>query len=159
MAVDSYSDKNYEHKRAIYDVLAQIMSDMKYEMNGSHGWNMPVEELKGVTLRLIGEESLEITHHRFELATVEELAMKSRDYKPFLNEVERELRKRFEEYTGKKISLKKIDEHLLQAEAYGKFQAETSYIYSGKVGHRGGMRPYRRYLMRDKRIYDFSAKL
>lgn len=153
----SYEEKNYNRKKAMYDVLAQCLEDLKIEQNGMHSWNVPVEQLKGITFRFDGSGQLEMTYHRFEVATIEGMAHKADDGKKFLDTVVKELKKKFRKYTGKALELKKIRED--QAiDKYSRVQADTSWMLgSSRYGY--GSRPVGRYLVRDSRIYDFDIEL
>lgn len=154
--VESYEEKNYNRKKAIYDVIAQSLQDIKVEQNGMHGWNVPVEQLKGITARLIGEGNLEITYHRFEVATIEGMAHRQDDGKKFLDMVVKEVKKKFRKFTGKTLDLKKVRED--QAiDKYSRLQADTSWMLgSSRYGY--GSRPVGRYLVRDSRIYSFDIE-
>lgn len=149
-----YEDKNYNRKRALYDVIAQILEDLKHEQNGKHGWNMPVQEMKGVTGRLLGEGCLEITYHRFEVCTIEGLARNEDNGKQFIGSVVKELKKRFKKITGKPLKLDKIRED--QAiDKYSRLQADTSWMLgSSRYGY--GSRPVGRYLVRNSCVYEFD---
>jgi hypothetical protein len=155
--VQSYEERNYNRKKSLYDVLAQIMQDLKIEQNGMHSWNMPVENLKGITSRIIGDGNLEMTYHRFEVCTIEGLAHREDDGKKFLDIVAKELKKRFKKYTGKTLELKKIrDDQGL--EKYSRLQADTSWMLgSSRYGY--GARPVGRYLVRNSRIYEFDTEV
>jgi hypothetical protein len=156
--VAGYEEKNYLQKRAIYDSIVQALEDIKHgTVHGGHGWNLPVEHVKGLTARLIGEENLELTYHHIETATVEDLARMEQTGKEFLGEAEKELKKRFKKLTGKALKLKKVKEDRGIDKA-SRIQAETSWMV-GSSRHGFGGRPYGRYLVRDSRIYKIDATL
>jgi hypothetical protein len=156
--VIGYADKNYQQKKAIYDCLAQALEDLKYDtVAAGHRWNTPVEQVRGLTARLIGEGNLEITYHHVEVTTVEGLARLEEFGKDFLKETEKELKKRFKKLTGKALKLKKIKEDR-SFEKQSRVQADTSWML-GSSRHGYGNRPVGRYLVRDSRVYDISAAL
>lgn len=153
----SYEEKNYNRKKAMYDVLAQVLQDIKIEQSGMHNWNLPVEQLKGITSRFDGSGLLELTYHRLEVATIEGMAHKQEDGKKFLETVVKELKKKFKKYTGKTLELKKIRED--QAiDKYSRLQADTSWMLgSSRYGY--GSRPVGRYLVRDSCVYQFDTEM
>jgi hypothetical protein len=156
--VVSYADKNYQKKKALYDVVAQCVEDMKYGTHSQQNrWNLPVEHIQGLTARLIGEGYLELTYHRYEVTTVEGLTRLEDRGKDFMKEVLKELKKNFKKYTGKSLTLKEIksDRGIDKA---SRIQADSSWMLgSSRYGH--GARPVGRYLVRDSFLYEFSAKL
>ena len=153
----SYAERNYQQKKSIYDCIAQAVQDLKYDsVAASHRWNLPVEQIRGLTARLMGE-NLEITYHHMEVTTVEGLARLEEFGKSFLSETEKELKKRFKKLTGKVLNLKKIKEDR-SFEKASRVQAETSWML-GSSRHGYGSRPVGRYLVRDSRLYEFSAEL
>jgi hypothetical protein len=153
----SYTDKGYQQKKAIYDSISQVISDMKHECGGRHGWNLPVEQVSGVTSRFVSDSLLELTYHRFEVCTVEGLARKENDGPTFLAEVVKELKKRFRKHTKKNLNLKKVKEG--QAiDKTSRIQADTSWMLgSSRYGY--GARPVGRYLIRDSCVYEFDVDL
>ena len=156
--VIGYADKNYQQKKSIYDCLAQALEDLKYDTVASgHKWNIPVEQVKGLTARLLGGEHLEITYHHMETTTVEGLSRLEDFGKDFLKETEKELKKRFKKLTGKALKLKKIKEDR-SFEKASRVQADTSWML-GSSRHGYGQRPVGRYLVRDSRVYEISAAL
>lgn len=154
--VVTYSEKNYQQKRSIYDSIAQCIDEMKYNETNGVGWNRALEEMKSVTARFIGNENLELTYHRFEMTTIEGLSRMEDDGKRFLAEVEKELKRRFKEKTGKALKLKmlKADQ---SNEKYSQLQSDNSWMV-GSSRHGGGS-PIGRFLIRDSQVYSFSAKL
>jgi len=156
--VIGYEDRNYQQKKSIYDCIAQALEDLKYDTAATgHRWNLPVEQIRGLTARLIGEGNLELTYHHMETTTVEGLARLEEFGKSFLQETEKELKRRFKKITGKALKLKKIKEDR-SFEKASRVQADTSWMLgSSRYGY--GARPVGRYLVRDSRIYEISASL
>lgn len=155
--VEGFEDKNYSQKRAIYDALAQVFQEFKLEGMNSYGWNKPVQQLDGVTMRFLGQNCLELTYHRFEVSTVEGLARRDDDGPKFLQNVAKELKKRFRKKIGKTLKLEKV--RLDQAiDKQSRVQADTSWqLGSSRYGY--GARPVGRYLVRDSCVYEFDLDL
>lgn len=162
--VISYGDKNYQAKKNLYDSIAQCVEDIKHgDVHGGHRWVMPVQDLTGLTSRLVDGAHLEITYHRFVNGTYEDLARQSldEDGKKFINEVVKQLKKKFKERTGKALTLKEVEKDEPRKrgfDKYGNVQAETSWML-GSSRHGYGGRAVGRYLVRDSCVYEFSAKL
>lgn len=154
--VVSYAEKNYLQKKNLYDSIAQVFSDWKNETANSYGWNKPVQEMNGCTMRFLAEGHLEITYHRFEVCTVEGLARGDNNGPKFLKDVVKELKKSFRKKTGKALKLEKVRED--QAiEKYSRIQADTSWMLgSSRYGY--GARPVGRYLVRDSCVYEFDIE-
>lgn len=157
-----YADENYEKSKALYDQVAQVFEDYKYgAVSSGHTWNMPVQEIKGITMRFRGENLLEITYHRYEVTSVEGLArIKQKDEGlTFVEEVAKKLKKEFKSATGKALTLKKVSEDMPPFfEKASRLTAETSWVLgSSRYGH--GSRPVGRYLTRSARTYEFSASV
>ena len=160
MATDSYADKNYQQKKALYDVLHQVFQDWKYGVvHTNKSWSLPVEEIQGATLRMIGEDLIELTYHHYEVTTVEGLARMelTKDGQRFINSMMKELQKAFEKTTGSKLKVNKVDEGQGLDKA-SRVQADTSWML-GSNKHGYGARPVGRYLVRDTAVYEFSANL
>jgi len=153
----SYEDKKYDRKKAIYDVVIQIVEDLKYEGNSMHGWNRPAQEAQGLTAKLIGNDNLELIYHRYEVTTVEGLARGERDGYIFLDNVVKEIKKRFKKYTKKTLKLQKVQES--QAiDKVSRIQSDTSWMLgSSRYGY--GQRPVGRYLLRDRCVYSMDCDL
>ena len=155
-----YSEKNYQRKREIYDVIAQCIEDIRYgTIHSAQGWNMLAERVKGITSKFLGEEHLQITYHRYEVGTVEELARIEidKDGEKFIGEIIKELKRKFKQCTGKALTVKevKVDQGL---EKVSRLSAESSFLLSSS--HRGSAgRPIGRYLIRTSVVYEFSANL
>lgn len=159
-SVVSYADKNYQQKKALYDILLQVFQDWKYgQVHTSRSWNTPVQDIKGATLRLVGEEHLELTYHHYEVTTVEGLARQNltEDGQKAIDAMMESICKEFKEVTGKTLKVKKIrnDQGIEKA---SRISAETSWMLgSSRYGY--GARPVGRYLVRDNAIYEFDAEL
>jgi hypothetical protein len=143
--VISYADKNYQRKKALYDILAQSLENIKYGASSSgHRWNKPVQEVQGITIRLIGTEHLQLTYHRYEIGTLDEMMMREQNENglSFIKEVEKALKKEFKSISGKTLDLKRV-EHKSSPEHVSSYAT----------------RPHARFLVRDSALYEFSATL
>jgi hypothetical protein len=155
--VKGYEDLNYKQDKQIYDSIAQAFQDFKVERNGGHGWNKPVEQLEGVTMRFVSEDKLELTYHRYEVTTVEGLARLDDAGGKFLKEVVKGLKKKFESLTGKTLTLERVHEDRA-IDKVSRIQADTSWMLgSSKYGY--GARPVGRYLVKDSCVYKFDTDL
>ncbi len=156
-----YAEENYVQQKALYDIMSQVFENYRYgAVSSGHTWNKPTEEIKGVTMRYLGEGLLELTYHRYEVTTVEGLERIKQDDpgSKFLGEVVKALKKEFKSETGKPLTLTVAKKKDVQFEKAGRITAETSFLLgSSRYGH--GARPVGRYLARTGCVYDFSAKL
>jgi len=165
----SYADKNYQQSKAVYDVMQQCLEDIKYgrsssvhnadAMHGGVAWNTPVDQVKGIVMRFLGENHIQLTYTHWEVGTVEQMAQMDldKDGEKFLKEVEKQLKKRFKSYTKKSLTLKKVKlDH--KAEKGSNVQSDTSWmIGSSRFGY--GSRPLGRYLIKDACFYEFKTTL
>jgi alpha-galactosidase/6-phospho-beta-glucosidase family protein len=157
----AYADENYVQKKNLYDVLSQVFENYKYGATSiGHSWNQPLDQVRGVTMRYLGENLLELTYHRYEVTTVEGLERMKRDNdgEKFVTEVVKQLKKEFKSETGKDLTMKKVKGKPIYFEKAGRVSGEKSFLYSSTTyGH--GARAVGRYLAKTSCIYDFSAKL
>jgi len=151
-------ENNYQQKKAIYDILRQVFEDFKYDkVHGGHTWNTPVEQIQGITMRMLGESQVELTYHHYEVTTIEGINRADDNGKEFLDAVVKQLKSRFKRETGTALTLKpvKSDRNL---EKVSRLSAESSWMLgSNRYGH--GARPVGRYLIRDVCLYDLHADL
>jgi len=158
-AILGYADKNYIQKKSIYDALYQAFNDCKYGViHGDNGrWNVPVEMMQGVTMRLIGPEHFELTCHYYEVCTMEGLARVEDKGYDFIDGVVKEVKKVFKNNTGKAVKIKEIKKDR-SLDKVSRLSAESSWMLgSSRYGH--GARPVGRFLIRDSKVFDFSASL
>lgn len=155
-AVLSYADKNYKRQKALYDVLAQVFQEWKYgAVHTNNKWNLPVEQISGMTMRLLGEGHLELTYHHYEVTTVEGLARAELEGKKFVEEVVKILKKEFKKITGEALDLKKVKDGQV-IDKVSRIQADSSWMLgSSRYGY--GNRPVGRYLVRDSCVYSFDV--
>jgi len=152
--VTSYGDKNYQQKKELYDILFQVFQDWKYGKVHSQGsWNIPVNEIEGTTIRLVGEH-LEMTYHHYEVASRDEIQMmnNTKDGQRFIDEMMKALKKEFKKVTEKPLTIKKIKDYQ-DLDKVSKISAESSWLYSSGNNNRA----VGRYLIRDTATYEFSA--
>ena len=155
----AYADENYMQQKNLYDTVSQVFENYKYGATSiGHSWNMPVEEIRGITLRYLGDNLLELTYHRYEVDTVEGLHRSEPEGQKFLSEVVKALKKEFKSATGETLEMKKVRESPVYYEKVSRLSAETSWMLgSSRYGH--GARPVGRYLAKTICVYDFSANL
>jgi len=153
--VVSYTDKNYQQSGNIYDTLAQCLDEFKYNsVHSVNSWNMPTNEIQGVTMSLVGENNVRLIYHRYKVGTVEEVAKSNMEEEgqKFLKDVVKELKKKFKSKTDKALTMKEVEVENHTDKA-SRISAETSFI----AGSNG--RPVGRFLIRDVALYEISASL
>jgi hypothetical protein len=150
-------NKNFTEKKNIFDLLYQIFEDIKGEKYNNRGWNLPVEEIQGVTFRLMSDGKLQITYHRYEVCDMEGLVRKKPDGVKFVEEITRELKSRFKKLTKKTLKLKKENESQ-DIDKQSRMQADSSWLLgSSRYGY--GARPVARFLIKDAVTYSFDVDL
>ena len=148
----SYDDKSYANSKHIYDVIAQIFDDLKNE-NNTYGWNKLVCNLEGMTMKFIGENSLQFTHHRYENGTIDDISRLDKNEK-FIKEIMTDIKKRFKKQTKLNIELKKIRDDR-QIEKVSNHTAETSSMWGGKAY---GNSLVGKFLVRDMCVYLYEIE-
>jgi hypothetical protein len=152
-----YSEKNYKQKEALYDCIAQAFVNLKARKYSNHRWNVRIEDLNGIQMKLLNREFLSLTYHRIEVGTTDSLARESNKGSEFLREVEKELKKEFKKLTKKALKLKKVKDDQM-VEKYSHVSADTSWMVGssryGGPGYNVG-----KYLVRDTRVYQFDEDL
>ena len=153
--VISYEDKKVDRSRCIYNSIIQAFEDVKYGEVGNMGkWNKLAENIKGITIRLVGNDRIELTYHRYEVTTVEGLARLENTGKDFIKEVVKELKKQFKKLTGKALELKELN-YDKSLEKVSQLQGERTWLLGGGPY---GQRPVGRYLVREWCIYEFDSE-
>jgi len=148
----SYEDRNYQQKKNLYDSIVQAFINMKAEKSAEQKSFVVAEKIKGITLKLVNNEFLSLTYHRYEVGTTDTLARSKDEVNTFLKDIEKELKKSFKKFTKKALKLKKEKEdQVIEKVSMG--QADTSWaLGSSRLdNNRAG-----RYLVRDTRIYSFD---
>jgi hypothetical protein len=154
--VKSYEDKKYIRTADLYPMIEQSHQDIRHERSGTHGWNKPVHEMEGVTLRHLGGNRVQITYMRYEMMTREQILRQEGDGFKLVDEYVKELKKKFRENTKKAINFKKVKDS--QNESYEKVSAifaPTSRFGSFNQTNR----PVSRILIRNTVVYDFDTSL
>ena len=139
-SVLSYEDRKYIQKKHLFDSVMQSFENVKQELQSENTWNMPSEQLNGITIRLVGEK-LVLTGHRMETGTLDHIARKRDDGKPFIKQVEKALKKEFRKFTGKVLNLEREDENQV-IEAHGGYSPRGA-----------------RYYIRDSVTYEFTSSV
>jgi len=147
--------KHYNQNEDYYAMIMQIFQEMKQEKNNSFGMSMPIEELKGLTIKLVEDDKVEVVYHSYVVTDVYELAKMEQLGTDVLKEVVSQLKKRFKKLTKKTINFKKVEGQVVY-EKIGKTCAETSPYF----GH--GLRSTMstttgKYLVREKCLYEFNV--
>lgn len=155
----SYEDKMYQNQdpsKVVYDCLYQAFLDLKAEKRHG-GWNLPVMEQGGVTMKFLGEGKFCVTYHRVETGTIEEIAKnKQTSGKDYLKIFVNELKKKFKAETKQSLKLNIIDESQLTDPMQHTY-ADTSWMLgSNRAGYRG--RPTYKFLIRDTNTYSFETE-
>lgn len=157
--VTSFEDKQYSNsqsKRAFFDCLAQAFQDLKLEKYSQKSWNVPVEQLKGITMKLMNDHEFCLTYHRVEAGTVEEMAAKKEDGGKFLSKVLQELKKRVKKLHGKTLKTKKIKEDR-SIENFTRVHTDVSWQVGAAPLHYHS-RPQRKFFVKDTAIYSIDVE-
>jgi hypothetical protein len=152
--VTGYDEKNYKQDKNLYDSLAQSFSDLKNKPRRA-SWNVPGELLKGCNMRTMGEDKLELTYMCHQVGTHEDLIRIEDEGYKFVDELSKELKKLFKEKTGKALKMKEIKK-IRDIEKTSMLSAETSWMLGSS---RYGTSPIGRYLIRYRKVFEFSSTL
>jgi hypothetical protein len=115
---------------------------------------MPIEELKGMTLKLVGDNKIEIMYHAYLVTSPYDLAKMEQMGSDVIKEVVNQLKKRFKKVTKKTLKLTKKDGQFAY-EKVGKTCGEVSGMFG--QGTKSIMNnPVGRFLLREKTIYEYS---
>lgn len=144
--------KNYNIKKNFYDALANAFDELKVEINGRHGWNRPIEQLDGLTLRLLNNGYVQINHAKYIVANRQTLEMKEKVIaEEFITELVKMLKKKFRKLTGVSLDLKE-HEKTQDIQLFSKLTPDKSYSYGG---------PYReamcRYMLTTSTVFKVSS--
>lgn len=159
----SYEERSYNNKdfKPIHDCLAQAFQDVKYgevgnkmteDLYGRGGWNRAADELKGITMRLIGSNCVQFTYHRIQTGSLYDIerALVEESGKKFLNEVSNAVKKQYKKIKGEKLDLKK-KKYDYEIEKYSVIQPEISHL-SWRVGQ-----IVARYLVKESCVYEING--
>lgn len=159
--VISYEDRKYEQKENLYDALAQVMEDVKEENRASSKWNTPVQEIEGITYKLLSTGLVEILFHRYEVGTVETIGRNENHGKQFIGKFVERVKKSFKKKTGETLLMKEVE---LEAnkkdiiEKTSKVEGERTWILGANL-YGLGQRPVGRYLIRTSCVYEVESQL
>lgn len=144
-------DRIYNPKLDLNACLAQAFQNLKEEKN-QHGWNVLVEELKGVTMRRQGTDQFSVSYHKYFTGSPQDADTYEREANKFLDGVLKELKKHFKKLSGKVLEVKKLDENRT-VDKYGRLTADHQSLYGGTVY--GGI--IGKFLLTYNRIYHIEA--
>src|SRR3990167_8125339 len=97
--VQNYEDRKYQQKLDFNSCLQQAFQNMKEERN-QFGWNMLIEELKGVTMQRRGTDGFSVSYHKYFTGTPQDADNYEREAKKFLDGVVKEMKKHFKKLSG-----------------------------------------------------------
>lgn len=155
----AYKDENFKQGEDVYSSLVQVFEDMKTAKFRSMGstWNVAVEALKGITLKLVGDSHIQLTYTCFQMANPEILKDTRREMKKFLDDVVKELKKGFRAKTKTSITFNKTKEY----DGVEKYSQHFGAVSNASLGNgpRRASPIAGRYLVRCARVYEFSTSL
>ena len=153
----AYADENYDKSEELYDTIAQVFENYKYGLSGvGHTWNTPANEIRGITMRLFGENKLMLTYHRYEVGTqydMERLRIVDPGEK-YLGETLTILKKEFKESTGKVLGLKEEKKLDVNFEKTSRLTSDRTGLFSSMSRQQQD-----RYLVRTSCVYEFNSSL
>jgi hypothetical protein len=117
---------------------------------------MPIEELKGMTFKLIGDNKFEIMYHSYMVTSPYDLAKLEQTGTEVVKEVVNQLKKRFKKATKKTLKMTK-KENNLSYEKIGKTAGETSPMF-GQGNKTMFVNPVGRFLVRERCVYEYDIE-
>lgn len=155
----SYEDKMYKNQdsgKHIYDCIYQAFLDLKAEKRHS-GWNLPVNEQGGLTIKFIGENKLLLTYFRVEVGTIEEIAKnKQTTGKDYLKMFVSELKKKFKAETSNSLKLEVV-KHDQDVEHYQRTYADTAWFNPSNRPAQGRSN-ISKFFVKDMCVYSFDTE-
>lgn len=124
-------ERLYSQKLDMNSCLYQAFQNMKEERN-QHGWNVLVEELKGVTMQRRGTDGFSISYQKYFVGNQTDAVNYETEAKKFLGDILKELKKHFKKLSGKVLEVKKLEESK-NVDKYSRLTAEHSSLYGGTV--------------------------
>ncbi|MDP3763661.1 MAG: hypothetical protein Q8Q92_03370 [bacterium] len=128
-------ERLYNPKLDLNSCLQQAFNDLKHERS-QHGWNILVEELKGVTMQRRGTDGFSISYQKYFVGNQHDAQNYEQEAKKFLGDILKELKKHFKKLSGKVLEVKKVDESK-NVDKYSRLTAEHQSLYGGTTY--GGM--------------------
>lgn len=154
MAQQKERVEKYDRTKDVHAALRQAFEDYKIELNGQHKWNRNAEEIEGITMRLMGEDTLEITWHYYDFGTVETLALMEDYAKQYLDDFAKNLKEKFKKSTKVGLKLTKKDSDIIY-EKVRNMDSDTSWAFGTKTQVTS---PLGQYLVRERRTYKYSIE-
>lgn len=155
----SYEDKMYQNQdsgKHIYDCIYQAFLDVKAEKRHG-GWNLPVVDQGGITIKFLGENKFCLTYHRVEVGTLEEIAKnKETSGKDYLKVFVSEIKKKFKALTNNALKLEKGKEDQV-VEHYQRMYADTAWFNPSNMPARGRS-PMSKFFVKDSCVYSFETE-
>lgn len=124
-------ERLYSPKLDMNACLYQAFQNLKEERN-QHGWNVLIEELKGVTLQRRGTDGFCISYQKYFVGNQQDAVKYEEEAKKFLGDIIKELKKHFKQLSGKVLEVKKVNENK-NIDKYSRLTAEHQSLYGGTV--------------------------
>lgn len=149
--------KNYNPKDDYLSSLFNAFDYLKRKMANSVQWNMPVEQMDGLTLTAFGQDKVKLTHSKYIVFNPYTYKMKELpEANEFLNAIEKGLIKKYKEMTDTPITLKLYKEDQ-DIQEYSRISGDASWVFSGGDSSRSS-RYMARGLLTTTRIYSVKTK-
>ena len=146
-------DKRFAGEKDVYSCIAQSFEDFKADLNSEKSWNIPIDEANGMTIRYVGENLLAISYHKIKIGQQDDIMRDELDSKKMLDEMAKEVKKRFKKYSRKVLDLKKVKE-ARSVEKFSRMYAENVPLFGNGYGY--GQSIGRFYVV-DSRVYEFTT--
>ena len=149
----SEPDKRFVRDEDVYSCIAQSFEDFKQDLNSQHSWNIPIDEADGMSIKYVGENMLVVNYHTIKTCRQEEVISDEDISKKKLDEIVKEIKKRFKKYSKKALDLKKVKESR-SVEKHSRVYAENVPLFGGGYGY--GQNIGRFYII-NSRVYEFTT--
>src|SRR3990167_9340938 len=149
----SEPDKRFVRDEDVYSCIAQSFEDFKQDLNSQHSWNIPIDEADGMSIKYVGENMLVVNYHTIKTCRQEEVVSDEDISKKKLDEIVKEIKKRFKKYNKKALDLKKVKESR-SVEKHSRVYAENVPLFGGGYGY--GQNIGRFYII-NSRVYEFTT--
>ena len=149
----SEPDKRFVRDEDVYSCIAQSFEDFKQDLNSQHSWNIPIDEADGMSIKYVGENMLVVNYHTIKTCRQEEVVSDEDISKKKLDEIVKEIKKRFKKYSKKALDLKKVKESR-SVEKHSRVYAENVPLFGGGYGY--GQNIGRFYII-NSRVYEFTT--
>ena len=135
------NDRRYRQEQDYYSSLSQVFEDFKQELNAKNGWNVPLVDVSGMTLKHVDTDKVVLTYHKIVIGTPEDVMRDDHNSKKCLDDIAREVKKRFKKKTKKTANLKLIKDGK-SVEKHSRIYAENIPLYGGGVTYGRNMGRY-----------------